>query len=173
LTDPITTIDERYSDPVAIATPWTEARRVLEEAQLSWLTTRRPDGSPHVTPLVAVWADGALNFMTGDHEQKSANLRADPRVAITTGRNDWDRGVDVIVEGTATRVTDDAQLHRLATAWSTKWDGRWTLVVHEGSLRHVADGELLSHVIEAYSVTPTRAYAHAKGTFAHTRYLFS
>jgi nitroimidazol reductase NimA-like FMN-containing flavoprotein (pyridoxamine 5'-phosphate oxidase superfamily) len=82
--EPKTSIDERYSDPGAEATPWPSARRVLEEAELSWLTTTRPGGGPHITPVVAVWADDALCFMTGDHEQKSANLRADPRVALTT-----------------------------------------------------------------------------------------
>jgi hypothetical protein len=79
----------------------------------------------------------------------------------------------VIVEGVATLVTEEARLARLADAWSTKWDGRWTLVVHDGSLRHDADGELLAFRIEAYAVAPTRAYAHAKGTFAHTRYEFA
>ena len=170
---PLATIDRRYSDPLAVATPWPSARRVLEDAELFWLTTTRPGGGPHVTPVVAVWADDALHFMTGDDEQKSANLRADPRVALTTGRNDWDHGIDVVLEGVAALVTDEAQLRRLATAWSRKWDGRWTLVVHEGSLRHDADGELLSHRIEAFTVAPSRAYAHAKGTFAHTRYVFT
>jgi general stress protein 26 len=172
MAEPTTTIDTRYSEPGAEATPWASARRVLEDAELFWLSTRRPGGGPHVTPVVAVWTQDSLFFMTGDHEQKSANLRADPRVALTTGRNEWDRGLDVVVEGTAVLVTEPSLLAGLVDAWATKWDGRWTLVVHDGALRHDAGGELLDFRIEAYAVAPTRAYAHAKGTFAHTRYEF-
>jgi hypothetical protein len=57
--EPVAELDERFSDPGATATPWAKAREVLETAQLSWVTTVRADGRPHVTPLVAVWLDGA------------------------------------------------------------------------------------------------------------------
>jgi hypothetical protein len=55
---PVTALDERFSDPKAVATGWDETRRALDEAELFWITTVRPDGRPHVTPLVAVWLDG-------------------------------------------------------------------------------------------------------------------
>ena len=45
--------------------------RRLEQAQMFWLTTVRPDGRPHVTPLVAVWLDDALYFSTGESERKA------------------------------------------------------------------------------------------------------
>src|SRR6202007_1553960 len=89
----------------------------------------RADGRPHVTPLVAVWADGAIHFTTGPQEQKAVNLRANPHVVLTTGANDWDKGLDVIVEGEAVRVTDEDTLGRLAQAWTAKWDGRWQYTV--------------------------------------------
>lgn len=41
---PVTTIDRRYSDPVAAATEWEETRRVLETAEVFWLSTVRADG---------------------------------------------------------------------------------------------------------------------------------
>jgi hypothetical protein len=55
---PVTTLDERYSEPGAVATEWNETRRVLESAQVFWISTVRPDGRPHVTPCAAVWLDG-------------------------------------------------------------------------------------------------------------------
>jgi nitroimidazol reductase NimA-like FMN-containing flavoprotein (pyridoxamine 5'-phosphate oxidase superfamily) len=64
----------------------------LKVAELFWISTVRTDGRPHVTPIVAVWADGAIWFSTGEGEQKFANLRANPRVVLTTGCNRWDRG---------------------------------------------------------------------------------
>ena len=100
---PVTALDERFSDPKAVATGWDETRRALDEAELFWITTVRPDGRPHVTPLVAVWLDGALYFCTGDTEQKAVNLAANPHVILTTGCNRWDGGLDVVLEGNAVR----------------------------------------------------------------------
>jgi nitroimidazol reductase NimA-like FMN-containing flavoprotein (pyridoxamine 5'-phosphate oxidase superfamily) len=62
---PVTELDTRFSDRDAVATDWEETRRVLEEAELFWISTVRADGRPHVTPLVAVWLDGAIYFATG------------------------------------------------------------------------------------------------------------
>src|SRR6476661_10829025 len=96
---PTAELDPRFSDPDAGATPWVQAREVLETAQLSWITTVRTDGRPHVTPLVAVWLDDTLYFTTGATEQKGHNLDANPHVVVTTGCNRWDEGTDVVVEG--------------------------------------------------------------------------
>jgi Pyridoxamine 5'-phosphate oxidase len=41
-------------------TPWAEARERLADADSYWLATVRPDGPPHLVPLLAVWVDGAL-----------------------------------------------------------------------------------------------------------------
>lgn len=104
MNDPRVRFDGRFSDPEAEATPCSATREVLESAQLSWLTTVRADGRPHVTPLVTVWVDGALHFCTGPGEQKALNLTGQPRVAVTTGCNTWSAGLDVVVEGSASRV---------------------------------------------------------------------
>src|SRR3954466_7931187 len=122
---PLTELDARFSDQDAVATDWEETRRALEEAELFWISTVRADGRPHVTPLVAVWLDDAIHFATGPDEQKAINLQTNAHVILTTGCNTWDRGLDVVVEGDAVRVTDDAVLERLAKCWTTKWDGRW------------------------------------------------
>jgi general stress protein 26 len=154
---PVTTFDQQYSDPAATAIGWEETRRVLEAAELFWLTTVRADGRPHVTPVVAAWSEEAIWFSTGAEERKFANLRANPHVVLTTGCNQWDAGLDVIVEGEAVRVTDQDVLERLAEAWTTKWDGRWQLTVRDGAFHH---GGGASHV---YSVRPAKVFAHAKG----------
>src|SRR6187551_1117307 len=62
--------DGRYSDPEASATDWQSARQVLAATELSWLTTVRPDGRPHSTPLITVWHDEAVHFCTGPEERK-------------------------------------------------------------------------------------------------------
>jgi general stress protein 26 len=164
-TEPVTEIDSRFSDPGATATEWDQARKELETAELFWITTVRADGRPHVTPLVAVWLDDALHFCTGAAEQKALNLASNPHVILTTGCNRWDVGLDVVVEGDALRVTDDAILRRLAEAWTTKWDGRWQFEVRGGGFHHEEGGEAI-----VFGVAPTKVLAFAKGTFSHTRH---
>jgi general stress protein 26 len=140
---------------------------VLETAELFWITTVRADGRPHVTPLVAVWLDGALHFSTGATEQKALNLRGNPHVILTTGCNTWDAGLDVVLEGDAVQVTDDSMLTRLAEAWAAKWDGRWHFEARQGAFGHNDGGEAL-----VFAVTPTQVLAFAKGRFGHTRHQF-
>jgi nitroimidazol reductase NimA-like FMN-containing flavoprotein (pyridoxamine 5'-phosphate oxidase superfamily) len=172
MTTPVTTLDQRFSAPDAVATGWDETRRVLEAAQLFWISTVRADGRPHVTPLVAVWADGALHFCTGAAEQKAVNLRANPQVTLTTGSNQWDSGLDVMVEGDAVQVTDDDVLTHLAELWATKWDGQWQYQVRDGSFRHDDGPEAQAEAILVYSVAPAKILAFGKGTFSHTRHRF-
>jgi nitroimidazol reductase NimA-like FMN-containing flavoprotein (pyridoxamine 5'-phosphate oxidase superfamily) len=166
---PATALDERYSDPAAVATSWDRTRAELESAELFWISTVRADGRPHVTPVVAVWHDGALWFTTGSDEQKYANLRANQHVVLTTGCNSWEGGLDVVVEGRASHVTDAARLRGVAAAFTAKWGGRWRFTVRDGSFRN-RDTAVLSEVFE---VTPLRAFAHAKGDpFAATTHRF-
>jgi general stress protein 26 len=166
MSEPGTALDPRFSDPDAAPTSWDDTVRALEAAELFWITTVRADGRPHVSPLVAVWLDGAIHFSTGADEQKAVNLRANPHVILTTGCNQWDRGLDVVVEGDAVPTTDDATLRRLADAWRTKWDGRWQFEAREGSFHHEAGTALV------FSVAPTKVLAFGKGTFTHTRHRF-
>lgn len=168
MNEPVTSIDPRFSEPDSVATPWEETRRVLEAAELFWIVTVRADGRPHVTPLVAVWLDGAIHFCTGDTEQKALNLRRNPHVTLTAGSTHWNEGLDVVVEGDAVQVTDESLLNRLAQIWTTKWDGRWQYEVRNGGFRHPGSNE----TIQVFSVTPTKVFAFAEGNFGQTRHLF-
>jgi general stress protein 26 len=166
---PVTTLDQQYSDPAAAAADWEQTRGVLETAELFWISTVRADGRPHVTPVVAAWFEGAIWFSTGADEQKFANLRANPSVVLTTGCNRWDRGLDVVVEGVAVQVTDDAVLARAAAAFTSKWDGRWQFTARDGCFRGT-DG---SGAAMVFSVTPAKVFAHDKGDpFGATRHSF-
>jgi hypothetical protein len=166
---PVTTLDKVYSDPAAVATEWKETIRVLESAELYWISTVRRDGRPHVTPVVAVWWDGAIWFTTGADEQKSVNMRANPHVILTTGCNWWEQGLDLAVEGDAVRITDDAVLAPAAKAFAAKWDGRWQFIARDGAFRDPdGGGEAL-----VYSVRPAKVFAFAKGhPFGTTRHKF-
>jgi hypothetical protein len=51
--EPVAELDGRFSSEGAKATQWTQARGRLADAQVYWLSTVRPDGRPHVTPLLS------------------------------------------------------------------------------------------------------------------------
>src|SRR6188472_3259264 len=109
-------IDPRYGDASATPPPWDAVERLLTGAQLYWIISVRADGRPHAVPLVGVWHEGAFAFCTGPHEQKALNLDGNSHVAVTTGSTGaggWDSGVELVVEGSAVRVTDPGGLQSL------------------------------------------------------------
>ena len=166
--EPQTDIDARYSDPTASATEWEEARRALAEAELSWITTVRPDGRPHVTPLLTVWLDDGLHFCTGPHERKCRNIQQNPYIALTTGTSARDSGLDLVVEGEAVRVTDRATLQRLAEAWVAKYGEEWRFEVGEDAFL-APGGEGTAWV---YRVEASTAFGFGKDPFSQTRWRF-
>ena len=149
-------IDPRFSDPTAGPLPWAVARDRLRDAGTTFLTTVRATGAPHVTPLLTVWADGALHFCTGTGEQKYRNLEHSPEVVLATGDGTTDGELDVVVEGTAVRVTDEARLHALAGAWEAKYGAFWRFDVRDGAFHH---GGGPAHV---FAVAPRKVLGFAK-----------
>jgi general stress protein 26 len=162
--DPTTRIDRRFSDPDAGPTPWSDTQRVLEHAELYWLTTVRADGRPHVTPLIGAFDDGAVHFCTGLREQKARNLEHHPQVALTTGTNTWARGLDVVVEGTAVRVVDRDTLQRLADAYEAKYGSRWHFEVGDGVFGAGEDAAAV------FRIEPVKVLAFAKEPHGQTTY---
>lgn len=159
--------DSRFSEPGATARPWAEVVDVLTKSEMFWLSTVRGDGRPHVTPLPAIWLHGALHFCTGAEEQKAKNLESNSRCILTTGTNQFRSGLDVVVEGTAERVTDEAQLQRLAALWKSKLD--WDFDVAEGGFRD-PDGQ---HSALVFCVRPAKVISFGKQPYSQTRYRFT
>ena len=165
--DPTAAIDARFSDPKAGPTPWSDAARVLQDAELYWLTTVRADGRPHVTPLIGVAEDEVVHFCTGLREQKARNLEHNTQVALTTGDNAWAEGLDVVVEGIAVRVTERDALQRLADAYEAKYGSVWHFDVGDGGF---GTGEDAAPV---FRIEPAKVLAFAKEPHAQTRYRFT
>ncbi len=157
-------LDTRFSDPEAQPTPWPETEKTLEQAELYWLTTVRADGRPHVTPLVGVFHDGAVHFCTGVQEQKFRNLEHSRLVAVTTGTNTWAAGLDVVVEGTAVDVTDNAELQRIADAYEAKSGSAWHFDVGDGGFGTEHDPAAV------FRVEAAKVLAFAKEPHGQTSY---
>jgi len=169
LPEPEGTLIPAYSTPGARAVPWETVRRALERAEISWISTVRPDGHPHVTPLMTVVADGCLHVTTGPEERKARNLAQNPRVVLTTGTNVYADALDVVVEGEAVRVTDDAALRRLAERWRCKYGDDWSFEVEGGSFQHADGGEAL-----VFAVRPEVVFAYGRtDEHAATRWRFA
>jgi nitroimidazol reductase NimA-like FMN-containing flavoprotein (pyridoxamine 5'-phosphate oxidase superfamily) len=166
MNSPTAEFDSRFSDPEAGPTPWSHAAQVLEHAELYWLSTVRADGRPHVTPLIGVVEDGAVHFCTGLREQKARNLEHRNQVALTTGNNTWAQGLDVVVEGTAVRVTDQAALQRLADAFEAKYGSVWHFDVTDDGF---GTGEDTAAV---FRIEPAKVLAFAKEPHGQTSYRF-
>ncbi len=104
---------------------WSEAKEQLADARLYWLATVQPDTRPHVMPLFAVWLDDALYFTSNNHARKARNLARDPHCVITTSGS----RMELVVEGVATRVMDDAVLQRAARIYLSKYG--WSLTIRD------------------------------------------
>jgi general stress protein 26 len=165
-TEPAAELNEGFSEPGAAARPWAEVAEVLTQAEMFWLSTVRRDGRPHVTPLPAIWLDGVLHICSGSHEQKTKNLRSDPRCVLTAGANQFRSGLDVVFEGTAARVTDQARLQRLAALWKSKLD--WDFEVTDDGFHDPA-----GRVGLVFGVRPTKVLAFGKSPYSQTRYRFA
>jgi general stress protein 26 len=164
--EPTVEFNEGFSAPNATARPWADVLEVLERSEMFWLSTVRRDGRPHVTPLPAIWLDGTLHFCAGSAEQKAKNLESNARCILTTGTSQLRSGLDVVVEGTATRVTDQARLHQLAGLWKSKLD--WDFEVGDEGF-----GDADGRVGLVFAVTPTKVLAFGKDPYSQTRYRFT
>jgi nitroimidazol reductase NimA-like FMN-containing flavoprotein (pyridoxamine 5'-phosphate oxidase superfamily) len=168
-------IDPRYGDSTASAPPWDDIEQLLTHAQLYWIITVRADRRPHAVPLVGVWRDGAFAFCTGAEEQKQRNLEVNPRVAVTTGTtgaNGWDSGKDVVVEGTAVRVTDAKELQALADAWHDKYGDDWRFAVRDDEFVELSSsGGGTQTGARVYRVGPDKVIVFG-GEHGQTKYTF-
>jgi nitroimidazol reductase NimA-like FMN-containing flavoprotein (pyridoxamine 5'-phosphate oxidase superfamily) len=171
--EPVAELDPRFSSADATPTPWAEVLENLKQAEVYWLSTVRPDGRPHVTPLVAVWIQGALYFVTGPSERKAKNLSGNAHVALTTGRNSLGEGLDVIVEGEAVPVRDKDRLQRVADEIAAKYGPPFVFTVRDGDL-YGEGGAIYERPRVAFEVAPTTVFGFCKGdSFSQTRWRFA
>ncbi|GAA1544037.1 pyridoxamine 5'-phosphate oxidase family protein [Kribbella lupini] len=156
-----------FSAPGATTTPWELTAEALRRTQKFSLATVRADGRPHVTPLLAIWAFGAMWFATGENEQKAKNLAGNPHCILTTGTNTL-TGTDYVIEGEAALVADPDDRNAVAEAFEQAYG--WHLTREDGTWYRMGDA-LRSGEVQLYRVGPTVAFAYQNGTeFSQTRY---
>ncbi len=160
-------IKEPYNAEDSAPTPWSRAADLLESADTYRLATVRPDGRPHVVPVLAVWVDGALHFVASDTSRKAADVARAPRCTITTHSN----GLDLVVEGDTANVTDEDVLHRVADAYASKYD--WHVIVGDRAFHAEGAPTAGPPPYVVYTVTPSTAFGFpTDGQLTPTRWRF-
>src|SRR5579863_7342254 len=82
--------------------PWSWAEQRLKKSHNYWITTVKPDRSPHTMIVWGLWQDGLFLFSTGRRSRKAQNLANNKHCVVCTEHANQ----AVIVEGTAEEVAD-------------------------------------------------------------------
>jgi hypothetical protein len=136
--------------------PWSRALAALDsgepEKSTRFLATMRPDGRPHLAGVGALWDNGKVYVVSGPTTQKSRNLAENPQCAVAMSFT----GIDLVIEGVATRVTDDATLQRLAKRYA---DQGWPARVENGAFTYDYSAPSAGPPPwYLYAITPTTIY---------------
>jgi hypothetical protein len=116
------------------AQPWARALEYLKKSSATyWLATVRPDGRPHVIPVLAVWVNGGLFLCAGQGTRKAKNLSSNSHCVVTVEEG----SLDLVVEGKDARVRDETTLHRVSDAYASTYD--WHVTVRDGAF-HDTEG---------------------------------
>jgi hypothetical protein len=135
--------------------PWSWAEERLISSHDYWVSSRWPDGRPHLMPVWGVWHEGALWFSSSVGSRKAKNLAADPRCAIAT-----DNALEpVVLEGTAERIVDRTALAGMLDVLNGKYDtniGMDFLDPKENSCWAVRPTWVVSLTEDNFEGSPTR-----------------
>jgi hypothetical protein len=142
----------------AAATPWAKALERLENPEkyrTYWLAMARADGRPHVMPLLGLWLEGAFYFVTGEGTRKGKDLADNAHCVVTFGSQTLP-ALDLIIEGEATRVTDESALRRVAEAYASKMG--WPLEVRDDGVFGPNAPTAGSPPYAVFELTPTTVF---------------
>src|SRR5580700_3596207 len=96
--------------------PWTWAEQRLKKSHNYWVTTVKPDGSPHTMVVWGLWQNGCFLFSTGSKSRKARNLAENSDCVVCTEN----AAEAVIVEGVA-EIADMAARRRMLPVYERKY----------------------------------------------------
>lgn len=123
---------------------WSWAERRLKRSHNYWITTVKPDGSPHTMVVWGLWQDGRFLFSTGGKSRKARNLHTNPHCVVATEN----AAEAIIVEGIA-EIADVAARRKLIPAYQRKYD--WDLSAMKD--------DMLSMKEPVFAVSPKTVFA--------------
>ena len=96
--------------------PWSWAEQRLKKSHNYWITTVKPDGSPHTMVVWGLWQDGQFLFSTGSKSRKAANLAGNPNCIVCNEH----AHEAIIVEGTA-EIADVEARRKMLPVYERKY----------------------------------------------------
>jgi uncharacterized pyridoxamine 5'-phosphate oxidase family protein len=140
--------------------PWKWADDRLKKSHNYWITTVKPDGSPHTMIVWGLWLDGQLLFSTGRQSRKARNLAENQHCVVCTEK----ANEAVILEGMAEEVPDVALRRKFLALYERKY--AWDMSSFEE--------DILSLKEPIYAVRPVVAFGLEEKKFlnAATRWRF-
>ena len=140
--------------------PWRWAEGRLNKNHNYWITTVKPDGSPHTMVVWGLWLDGEFLFSTGRRSRKARNLAENQRCVICTEK----ANEAVILEGVAEEVADVTLRRKFLAIYERKY--AWDMSSFEE--------DILSLKEPIYAVRPVLAFGLDEKKFldAATRWRF-
>lgn len=96
--------------------PWKWAEHRLKKSHNYWITTVKPNCSPHTMVVWGLWQEGSLLFSTGSKSRKARNLSKNRNCVVCTEHADE----AVVVEGTA-EIADLAARRKFLPAYERKY----------------------------------------------------
>jgi len=96
--------------------PWSWAEQRLKKSHNYWITTVKPDGSPHTMVVWGLWKDGRFLFSTGSKSRKARNLAQNTNCVVCTEHAQE----AVIVEGTA-EIADVPARRKFLSTYERKY----------------------------------------------------
>lgn len=140
--------------------PWKWADDRLRKSHNYWITTVRPDGSPHTMVVWGLWLEHRFLFTTGRHSRKAGNLAENPRCVVCTEK----ANEAVVMEGTAEEVSDTTLLRNFLKLYRRKY--AWEMPSFEE--------DILSLKEPIFAVSPKVAFGLDERNFANaaTRWQF-
>jgi nitroimidazol reductase NimA-like FMN-containing flavoprotein (pyridoxamine 5'-phosphate oxidase superfamily) len=172
----MTTYDRPGPAPEQLSSPrgtpltglsWADVQTRVAEADDYLLATTDPDGRPHVVPVLAVWLEGAVCFVSFRDSRKSRNLTRNDGCAVTVPGPE----VDLVLEGAAQLVRDPARLQKVADLYPLKYPW-WHPFVRDGEFYDPAD-TALDDPRYVYALEPAQVFAFGKEEgFSATRWRF-
>lgn len=89
---------------------WSWAEQRLKKSHNYWITTVKPDGSPHTMVVWGLWQDGRFLFSTGSKSRKTRNIEKNPHCIVATEN----AAEAIIVEGVSEIADVDSRKRFLA-----------------------------------------------------------
>ena len=96
--------------------PWSWAEQRLKKSHNYWITTVKPDGSPHTMVVWGMWQEGRFLFSTGSKSRKARNLAENPNCIVGSEN----AAEAIIVEGVA-EIADVAARRKMLPAYERKY----------------------------------------------------